>query len=75
MDLILLCPSEVERSIFTPPDGGSGHLYERAVDGTPPGWLREVTLEAEVGTRSERARILQVLPGPTLVQRSGGARF
>ena len=44
VDLILLCPSEVERSIFTPPDGGSGHLYERVVDGTPPGWLREVTL-------------------------------
>ena len=74
VDLILLCPSEVERSIFTPPDGGSGHLYERVVDGTPPGWLREVTLEAEEGP-ALNARILQVLPGPTLVQRSGGARF
>jgi hypothetical protein len=74
VDLILLCPSEVERSIFTPPDGGSGHLYERVVDGTPPGWLREVTLEAEEGP-ALNARILQVLPGPTLVQRSAGARF
>ena len=74
VDLILLCPSEVERSIFTPADGGSGHLYERLVDGTPPDWLGVVILEAE-GEPALNATILQVLPDPAIAQGAGGARF
>jgi hypothetical protein len=61
VDLILLCPSDVERSIFTPADGGGGHLYERLVDGEPPAWLRPLALSDGSGP-IPNARVLEVLP-------------
>lgn len=74
VDLILLCPSAVERSIFTPADGGSGHLYERLVDGPLPVWLRPITL-GDGGDPALNARILQVLPEPAVAQGSADGSF
>jgi hypothetical protein len=74
VDLILLCPSAVERSIFTPADGGDGHLYQRLVDDPPPPWLRLLTL-ADEGAPIANARVFQVRRDPAIAAQSGDPSF
>jgi hypothetical protein len=74
VDLILLCPSAVERSIFTPADGGDGHLYQRLVDDPPPPWLRLLRL-AEEGVPIANARVFQVRRDPAIAAQTGGEGF
>ena len=70
VDLILLCPSEVERSIFTPPAAAAATLYERLVDGAPPAWLRPLPLRGRAGRRRAPAR--RSPPAPASAARAAG---
>jgi hypothetical protein len=63
--LVLLCPSPVERSMFTPADGGEGHLYRRLADGVPPPWLRPVPVAQDL---ADAVRLFEVVSEPVAAQ-------
>jgi hypothetical protein len=66
VDWILLCPSAIERWLFTVSAAAGTTLYQRLADGAAPAWLRPVPLEGELAAA---ARLFEVIgdDGPRTV--------
>jgi hypothetical protein len=58
VDLILLCPSATERSLFAVDRAAGPTLYQRLADGQAPSWLRPVPLGPELAAS---ARLFEVV--------------
>jgi hypothetical protein len=58
VDLILLCPSATERSLFAVDTATGPTLYQRLADGEVPSWLRPVPLAPDLAAA---ARLFEVI--------------